>query len=89
MSKPKATKRQRHPKTTFVSFLLDETGSMESIKDDTIGGFNAYVEKLQQSSGDILFSLVSFNSSRRRSATWPSRSGAFARSPPATTSPPR
>ena len=53
-------------KTTFVSFLLDETGSMESIKDDTIGGFNAYVEKLQESSGEILFSLVSFNSSRTK-----------------------
>jgi hypothetical protein len=52
------------PRTTFVSFLLDETGSMQSIKDDTIAGFNAYIEELQQSSGDILFSLVSFNSSR-------------------------
>jgi hypothetical protein len=65
MSDPKATKASTAtPKTTFVSFLLDETGSMESIKDDTIGGFNAYVEKLQESSGEILFSLVSFNSSR-------------------------
>jgi hypothetical protein len=50
-------------KTTFVSFLLDETGSMQSIKDDTIGGFNAYVETLQQDGAGILFSLVSFNSS--------------------------
>lgn len=51
-------------KTTLVSFLLDETGSMQSIKDDTIGGFNEYVETLKTSAGDILFSLVSFNSSR-------------------------
>ena len=51
-------------KTTFVSFLLDETGSMQSIKDDTTGGFNEYVSTLQESGGDILFSLVSFNSSR-------------------------
>jgi hypothetical protein len=58
-------KKDRTAKTTtFVSFLLDETGSMESIKDDTIGGLNAYVEKLQESDGDILFSLVSFNSSQ-------------------------
>ena len=27
---------------TLVTFLLDETDSMESIKDDTIGGFNSY-----------------------------------------------
>lgn len=53
-------------KSMFVSFLLDETGSMESIKDDTIGGFNAYVEKLRKDGGDILFSLVSFNSSETR-----------------------
>jgi hypothetical protein len=53
-------------KTTFVSFLLDETGSMQDIKDDTIGGFNAYVETLQKSKEDILFSLVSFNSNETR-----------------------
>ena len=51
-------------KTTFVSFLLDETGSMQSIKDDTVGGFNAYLETLQKDGDGILFSLVSFNSSR-------------------------
>ena len=53
-------------KTTFVSFLLDETGSMQSIADDTIGGLNAYVERLQQDDADILFSLVSFNSNHTR-----------------------
>lgn len=53
-------------KTTFVSFLLDETGSMQGIKDDTIGGFNSYVETLQKSKDDILFSLVSFNSNETR-----------------------
>ena len=61
MKKPKP-----HAKTTFVSFLLDETGSMESIKDDTIGGFNAYVDELRKSDGDIAFSLVTFNSSKTR-----------------------
>jgi hypothetical protein len=61
-----ADRTDRAPRTTFVSFLLDETGSMEAIKDDTIGGFNEYVKTLQGSDGDILFSLVSFNSSRTR-----------------------
>ena len=51
-------------RTTFVSFLLDETGSMQSIKDDTVGGFNAYIETLQKDGDGILFSLVSFNSSQ-------------------------
>lgn len=57
-------KTSKTNKTTFVSFLLDETGSMQSIKDDTVGGFNAYVETLQKDGDGILFSLVSFNSSR-------------------------
>ena len=40
--------------------LLDETGSMQSIKGDTVGGFNAYVETLQKGGADIVFSLVRF-----------------------------
>ena len=50
--------------TKFVSFLLDETGSMHDVIDDTIGGFNAYVETLKKDGGDIAFSLVSFDSNR-------------------------
>ena len=38
---------------TLVTFLLDETGSMESIKDDTIGGFNAYLGSLRAESAPI------------------------------------
>jgi hypothetical protein len=33
--------------STIVSFLLDRTRSMDSIKDETIGGFNAYLDALQ------------------------------------------
>jgi len=51
-------------KTTFVSFLLDETGSMQSIKDDTVGGFNEYLGTLKESGEDIVFSFVTFNSSQ-------------------------
>ena len=49
---------------TSVTFLLDRTGSMESIKQDTIGSFNAYLEGLQTGDGseDIEFSLVQFDS---------------------------
>ncbi len=62
-------------RTMFVSFLLDETGSMQSIKDDTIGGFNAYVDELKKTDGEILFSLVSFNSNvtKRRYVAAPIR----------------
>ena len=28
---------------THITVILDRSGSMESIKDDTIGGFNSYL----------------------------------------------
>ena len=50
---------------TFVSFLLDETGSMEGIKDDTIGGFNQYLTSLQQpGQGRVEFTLIKFDSNK-------------------------
>lgn len=52
--------------TTFVSLLLDETGSMENIKDDTIGGVNSYVDGLRREiEGDCKFTLVKFDSSHQ------------------------
>ncbi len=47
---------------TLVTFLLDRTGSMESIKDDTIGGFNAYLSALKADGAGIEFSLLQFDS---------------------------
>ena len=49
---------------TLVTFLLDETGSMESIKDDTIGGFNSYLSALKGSGELIDFTLIKFDSRR-------------------------
>src|SRR5438105_2772073 len=49
---------------TLVTFLLDETGSMESIKDDTIGGFNSYLNSLRAESASIDFTLIKFDSRR-------------------------
>lgn len=50
----------------FVSFILDETGSMQVVKGQTISGFNEYVRTLQaeESAGDIRFTLTTFNSAR-------------------------
>lgn len=53
-------------RATFVSFLLDETGSMQRIKQPTVEGFNRYLETLQASDADIAFSLVTFNSNKTR-----------------------
>ena len=48
--------------TTVVSFLLDESGSMESIKEATIAGFNKYVKSLQKQKGKFLLTLTKFDS---------------------------
>jgi len=57
-------KKKSNGKTTIVSFLLDETGSMHPILDDTIGGFNSYIDTLGKSKNPIVFSLVKFDSSK-------------------------
>ena len=48
---------------TIVSFLLDRTGSMDAIKTETIGGFNAYLDTLEREAGDLVeFTLLQFDS---------------------------
>ena len=49
---------------TYVALLLDETGSMESYKKDTIGGFNNFLIEQKASGNNIKFSLTLFNSSK-------------------------
>ena len=46
---------------TSITFLLDKSGSMESIRDDTIGAFNAYLAELKRDSEGVQFSLVLFD----------------------------
>jgi hypothetical protein len=47
--------------TTLVTFLLDRSGSMGDIWDETIGGFNAYIETLQRGGEAIKFTLLQFD----------------------------
>jgi len=53
--------------TVFITFVLDETGSMSGTRKDTIGGFNTYVQDLNKDLSDVKFSLMKFNSSYK---TW-------------------
>ena len=46
---------------THITIILDRTGSMESIRDDTIGGFNAFLGEQKKQPGDATLSLVLFN----------------------------
>ena len=49
-------------KSTIVTFVLDESGSMERNREETISGFNEYIETLQADSKPTLMKLLSFNS---------------------------
>jgi hypothetical protein len=51
-------------KELYVAFVLDETGSMQSIKDDTIGGFNEYLKTLKGGEQETVFTLVKFDSNK-------------------------
>ena len=51
-------------KKLHIAFVLDETGSMHSIKNDTVGGYNEYVNTVRQTQPTALFTLVKFNSMR-------------------------
>jgi len=47
---------------THITFLLDRSGSMKSIRDDAIGGFNTLVADQQQEPGRCTLTLVQFDS---------------------------
>ncbi len=46
---------------TEMVFILDRSGSMAGLEDDTIGGFNAMVEKQKKEEGGALLSAVLFS----------------------------
>jgi Mg-chelatase subunit ChlD len=48
---------------THIIVVLDRSGSMNSIADDTIGGFNRFLSD-QQATGDSTLSLILFNDQR-------------------------
>jgi hypothetical protein len=46
---------------TDITLILDRSGSMRSVKDDTIGGVNQYVESQKNGPGECRFSLIQFD----------------------------
>ena len=47
---------------THIAVILDRTGSMESIRDDTIGGFNAFLKAQKAEPSLATLTLVQFDS---------------------------
>ena len=44
-------------KDTELVFLIDESGSMSGFEDDTVGGFNAMIEKQRAGEGRVYVSV--------------------------------
>ncbi|MFH1930731.1 MAG: hypothetical protein ABIN18_03960 [Pseudomonadota bacterium] len=59
MDKKKKTIKNNY---AHISVILDRTGSMESIRDDTIGGFNAFLGEQKKQKGKATLTLVQFDS---------------------------
>ena len=47
---------------SHITVILDRTGSMESIRDDVIGGYNAFLAQQQAAPGSATLTLVQFDS---------------------------
>ena len=50
-----------HDSVVHCYFLLDSTGSMSGIRDETIEGFNTYVKEQQGNAGTMKLSLITFS----------------------------
>jgi hypothetical protein len=49
------------PNRSLIAVLLDRSGSMESIKSDTEGGFNAFIGEQRGQAGDVRVTLAQFD----------------------------
>jgi|ERR1700687_488995 len=49
------------PRRTLIAVLLDRSGSMETIKSDTEGGFNAFIDGQRGQAGDVRVTLAQFD----------------------------
>lgn len=45
-----------------ITIVLDRSGSMDSIKDDIIGGYNTFLKQQREIPGECLISLIQFDS---------------------------
>lgn len=48
----------------LVTFLLDESGSMQARKDVTISGFNEWMQEMEKFPGEVMLNLIKFHSEK-------------------------
>jgi len=57
----KSASKKSTPKNARIFFILDRSGSMSTIADETIGGFNAFVTGQKELPGKATLTLVQFD----------------------------
>lgn len=60
-----------NPNKTSITVILDKSGSMDPVRNDTIGGYNAFVESQKNLPGECDITLIQFN--ERSSFTYKSK----------------
>lgn len=53
--------RKENNNLTELVFILDRSGSMSGLESDTIGGFNAMIQKQKKESGEVYVSTILFD----------------------------
>lgn len=56
-------KKRTDNQETLVAFVLDKSGSMQTVAKETRSGFNEYVQSLEKDDGMYRFSLTTFDTS--------------------------
>ena len=54
-------KKEKKNNTTELVFIIDRSGSMAGLEEDTVGGFNAMIEKQKKKDGLCLVTTVFFD----------------------------
>jgi len=57
----KKTTNKKSPKVANIRFVIDRSGSMASIKDETIGGFNAFMDEQKALPGKARVTFIQFD----------------------------
>ncbi|MBI1322156.1 hypothetical protein GC170_03075 [bacterium] len=50
-----------NPDLTEIAFVMDRSGSMETMKSEAIGGFNHFLDEQKKEPGEVRFTLVLFD----------------------------
>ena len=53
--------KEKRNNITELVFILDRSGSMSGLESDTIGGFNAMIQKQKKEDGEVYVSTILFD----------------------------